>query len=206
MMMILIKKNKEPQEWKKYRETEGAEYQSQPYLRKALYDEQGGICAYCMKKLDDESSNNAQNRIEHIKPRSKYKELELDYSNMVLCCDGHNGNIFSCDLAKGDELISFTPLDSRFIDTISYGSKDGVIRSSNEEWNYEINKIVRLNEGYLLDNRRAALMGFIKTIKEKNWKRSNLKNLYDMYSKKVNGKYQPYCGIILYFLKKKINR
>lgn len=205
-MMILIKKNKEPQEWKKYRETEGVKYQSQPYLRKALYDEQGGICAYCMKKLDDESSNNAQNRIEHIKPRSKYKELELDYSNMVLCCDGHNGNIFSCDLAKGDELISFTPLDSRFIDTISYGSKDGVIRSSNEEWNYEINKIVRLNEGYLLDNRRAALMGFIKTIKEKNWKRSNLKNLYDMYSKKVNGKYQPYCGIILYFLKKKINR
>jgi len=204
--MILIKKNKEPQEWKKYRETKGVKYQSQPYLRKALYDEQGGICAYCMKKLDDESSNNAQNRIEHIKPRSKYKELELDYSNMVLCCNGHNGNIFSCDVAKGDELISFTPLDSRFIDTISYGSKDGVIRSSNEEWNYEINKIVRLNEGYLLDNRRAALMGFIKTIKEKNWKRSNLKNLYDMYSKKVKGKYQPYCGIILYFLKKKINR
>lgn len=48
--MKLIVKHKEPKEWVEYRNTPNVSYESKPFLREALYDEQGGICAYCMSR------------------------------------------------------------------------------------------------------------------------------------------------------------
>jgi phospho-2-dehydro-3-deoxyheptonate aldolase len=48
-------------------------------LRKILLDEQGYICCYCMSRINCENS-----KIEHFKPQSKYKELQLDYKNLFI--------------------------------------------------------------------------------------------------------------------------
>ena len=51
-------------------------------IRKNLLQEQHYLCAYCMKRIDD---NPLYTTIEHWLPLSKNKDRALDYSNMVGC-------------------------------------------------------------------------------------------------------------------------
>ncbi|KAA6337781.1 hypothetical protein EZS27_014164 [termite gut metagenome] len=111
--MKKIDKGAEPQEWEEYRNTPGATYQSIPPLREALFREQGYICAYCMRRIPCKDTNSNEDiRIDHIKCREKYPNLQLDYRNMVICCPGAINNDFHCDKKKGASDISFTPFDS----------------------------------------------------------------------------------------------
>lgn len=76
-------------------------YQS---LRKQLYDEQRGLCCYCMKRVTTDNSN-----VEHFLPQSIFPENEVDYYNLYLACrysHGYNKERQHCDIAKGNELIS----------------------------------------------------------------------------------------------------
>ena len=55
-------------------------------LRTSLLEEQGYICAYCMKKLEDDFS---KVKIEHYIARNE--ENQLDYNNLLAVCKGNEG-------------------------------------------------------------------------------------------------------------------
>lgn len=67
--MILIKKQHQPEKFREYVNSDKAHFDDMPteiksLLRKALLQEQGYLCAYCMTKISD-----AQNvKIEHFVP------------------------------------------------------------------------------------------------------------------------------------------
>lgn len=227
--MKLIIKGNEPAEWKAYRETEGVKYNAIPELRKALYDEQGGICAYCMQKLIDEHYDehglisNAKyigdpkklervtNKIEHIKcrEREEYKEFIFDYNNMVMCCCGVAYNNFHkksehCDTSKGCKDISFTPLNPNFIETISYG-KDGAITSSDDTYKKEFNNILNLNEPMLQEYRGRIYYAINKKIVGRQWTASKIRTLLQYWaSKDQENLFKPFCGLVISFLEKKM--
>ena len=52
--------------------------------RLALSKEQTGQCVYCGRGLELEE--HGRYHIEHFRPRKKYPELQLDYSNLFLSC------------------------------------------------------------------------------------------------------------------------
>lgn len=54
-------------------------------IRKCLLKEQHYLCAYCMKRIENEGKHTT---IEHWHPLSKYKDEALDYANMLGVCDG----------------------------------------------------------------------------------------------------------------------
>lgn len=216
--MIKIVKNPEPHEWTEYRKTPGAVYQSFGYLVKALLEEQGYICAYCMRRIPCKDKINGEStqedhRIEHIKCRDNYPELQLDYTNMVICCPGHIGDESHCDRLKGNNPISFSPFDQAFIDTINYNA-DGEISSTNEQYNAELESVLNLNTSLLVMNRRAVITEVINQInaqkKNKPWNKSTLNKLITKYSSMQNMgeemEYIPYCGIVLYYLRKKLKK
>jgi len=207
--MKLIIKDKEPAEWKAFRETPGAKYKANKSLRQSLYKEQGGICAYCMQRLDDNlSKRNTHNRIEHIKSEAGYPQLQLVYSNMIMCCNGLTLENKHCDLAKENKEISFSPLDNGFIESLSYRTSDGTIISSNAIWNEEINKVLNLNAAPLKSNRKKTLKGIINclTRRHEKWRMRDLKREIDNWSNKdADGLYYPYCGMVIWFLNKKLN-
>ena len=162
--MILIQKKSEPKEWQEYRCTPGVDYQSIPELVDALLEEQGYICAYCMRRIPHKDRlykkdginyvlTDEDHRVEHIQSRENHDDKKLDYSNMVICCPGHIGSEEHCDRLKGSKDISFTPLDANFIATLSY-KMDGEIVSSNEQYNKEINEVLNLNTPILKENRK----------------------------------------------------
>jgi len=214
--MILIRKQSEPHRWTLYRKTAGATYQSQSYLSASLLEEQGYICAYCMRRIPcKDSLSNENHHIEHIKPRSKYPENQLDYNNMVIVCPGHMGDKDHCDRSKGDKEMNLSPLNSSVIQTISY-ENNGIIKSSNPVWNRELNDILNLNDKVLVMARRTtlhkiiALLNSEKKNNKNKWTKKMLQKYLYRYQEKHsdNGKkkYYPYCGIVIYYLKKKLTK
>lgn len=203
--MRLITKCQEPKEWLNYRLTPGVVFAPIPELRESLYQEQGGICAYCMRRLKDEPSREyPSNKVEHIKPRSIYPNLTFDYNNLVLCCDGRTGNVSHCDTSKGNQDLSFSPLEPHFIESLSYSSK-GEIKSSNPKWDKELNEILNLNHPYLVSNRRAAREAFIKRMGN-HWSKRDLNKVLQNWScRDADGCYKEFCGIVIHLIKKKLN-
>lgn len=222
--MIKITKDKEPKAWTEYRTTPGTDYQSIPELVDSLLKEQGYICAYCMRRIPHKDKlykkdginytlTDEDHRIEHIQSREKYKERKLDYNNMVICCPGHIGDEDHCDRLKGNNDISFTPLDSAFISTIIY-KNDGEIVSTNEQYNREINDVLNLNTPLLKINRKQSwetVQKELVAIKNgKPWNKSIIHQYIDKYSSMHNkdgkSEYIPYCGIVVYNLQKKLRQ
>lgn len=205
--MRRIEKNSEPKEWTAYRLTPGVDYQAIPELRSSLLEEQGYICAYCMRRIPANDLSYPENtRIDHILSRDKHDDIKLDYKNMVVCCPGAIDSIFHCDRSKGNRDVSFDLSDQAFIDTLSYSTKDGTIKCTVPRYDTEINDVLCLNNSLLKKNRRATLMGVVRQLgKNDTWRRYKINELLKEWdTKDETGKYKPYNGIVVWFLKKKL--
>lgn len=219
--MILIKKNNEPKEWVEYRNTPGVNYHAIPELVESLLKEQGYICAYCMRRIPHKDSilkgttekpTDEDHRVEHILSRENHDDKKLEYKNMVICCPGHIGEEDHCDRLKGSRDLSLSPLDAKFIATLSY-SIDGTIKSSTPEYDKEINEVLNLNTKLLKQNREAkwkTVLAQLNVLNKKEWKESTLKKALSKYSEMHDEggvkKYEPYCGIVTYFLEKRLRQ
>lgn len=211
--MKLIVKHKEPKEWVEYRNTPNVSYESKPFLREALYDEQGGICAYCMRRLDDEHDRStvSSNKIEHLKSQSVCtREEAMDYSNMVLCCNGQIAGTACenthCDTHKGEDEIHFSPFEGSFIQSVSY-KHDGTILSNHQIWNNDFNVVLNLNQAMLVENRHAALKGLVNTMGKGKWGKAEINRQISSFSNRdANGLYKPYCEMIVWFLRKRLSK
>lgn len=207
-----IDKRSEPVAWMRYRKTCGATYQAIPELVEALLDEQGYVCAYCECRITAASD---AHRVEHVKCRKRYPELQLDYHNMVACCSGNTGGLSHCDRSKGDRDISFTPIDSRVADSISY-ENDGTIKSGNSLWDDELNHVLNLNLSIIKSNRRKTLTGVITELNKRKgqWRKGDIEKMIEKWESRhsllVDGQclsaYYPYRGIVVYYLNKKLRQ
>jgi len=187
-------------------------------LRKQLLEEQGYICCYCMSRIDYPYS-----KIEHFKPRSIYREKQLDYSNLFIACCGKriDKKKFSdcktrkeksslqkeyCDTKKGKNELKHIQLLTDIENNLKY-SKSGLIFSDNTQINKELNDILNLNYDVLKRNREDTLNQIIIELNKNNWSVSYLKSTINKYkNKNSKGKYRPYCEMIVYFLSKKLRQ
>ena len=206
--MRKILKQLEPREWTKHRLTPGAKYEAVPELRKALLEEQGYLCAYCMRRIPIRDTNsNESTRIDHILSRTKHPELQLNYSNMVVCCPGAQSSDFHCDKQKGENDITINLFEDHFFDTLSYSSKDGRIKSSDAESDRQINELLNLNHALLKRNRLETLRGVILMLNRIEWTSSNIRHQIEIWNQKdQQGHYKPYNSIVVWFLKKKMEQ
>ena len=209
--MNKICKGHEPLAWLKFRKTPGVQFRAIPELQQALLQEQGHLCAYCMRRIPVQGCVGERMRVEYIKPR-RYEKLVFAYKNLVACCpgtiSGTAANEVHCDRKKDETEISFSVFSAAFINTISYSSKDGAIKSSNERYDDEINNILGLNNPRLAACRLQALEGVIEELNKKNWTGGEVKRLLlDWQSAHMDGEkrqFKEYNGIVVWFLKRKL--
>lgn len=222
--MRKIEKNNEPKEWLEFRTTPGVTtYSPTAELKESLLTEQGHICAYCMRRIPTRDKNSdgkptsEDARIEHIKCRELHPELQLNYNNMVICCPGSINGDHHCDRRKGNRDITFNLFEKRCIDTISYSTSDGTIKSSNPIYDHEFNQILNLNNKLLKANRLATLSGAIKAIGTINKKRhpnnsqawtnaTCVKMLNKWDQRNESGHFLPYNGIVVWLLKRALQK
>lgn len=117
-------------------------------LRDTLLREQHFLCAYCMKRV----MNNSHTTVEHWIPLSRDKEKALDYANMLAVCDGGRNTtgsqkVLCCDAAKGDDAeITVNPLNMRQMEQIRYLSNGKIYTEPvDADIEKDINDRLRLN-------------------------------------------------------------
>lgn len=115
--MRTIRKSREPAAWVKHRSTPGATYDDvdapKDELRRALVQEQAGVCCYCLGRITADAKGM---KIEHWASQDRHPDRQLDYGNLLGACLGSQGSPRSqqhCDTAKGNEDLSINPADPR---------------------------------------------------------------------------------------------
>lgn len=133
-------------------------------IRKARILDQGGICAYTMMRIDEDSCHN-----EHLIPRSMSKttgqlEQTLDYKNIVACYPKHekNGSCGFGATARGTKDLALTPLDSNCEDRIRYDRTSGKALATNPQ----DTQVSKLLDEVLLLNHEALIARRLKAINE----------------------------------------
>lgn len=93
-------------------------------IRQALLDEQYFLCAYCMRRIENEELHM---NIEHWSPLSKDKDNALNYRNFLAVCKGGAdipGNtkrrVLCCDAKKLDTELTIDPQDQEMMSHIRY--------------------------------------------------------------------------------------
>ena len=170
-------------------------------LRNSLIAEQGGLCCYCGGRIKADITS----KIEHLLPRSKYKDLQLEYSNLLCSCDGGEGERkgktksekknypLHSDAKKQDKIIEITPLDKNCEQQFAYDEEGNIYGLSIEAWNTI--KILGLDCKTLNNRRRSAIRPYLDQ-NETNWDA-----VIQRLSEKHDGKYLPYCFAVTYYIK-----
>ena len=204
--MILIKKKKMPNSLIGYRKTENASFNNLPTeikdeIRRSLLEEQGYICAYCMKKLENNSS---KVKIEHYVARDESNEL--DYRNLLAVCKGNEGEPFekqTCDTRKGNEVLRIDPQKEGDILTIEYTS-NGEIKSNNPDFQEDFDNILNLNDTFgLVKSRREALNSLKRNLgkRKAHLTEDTIRRIYTRYLESEIK--ESYVGILLWYLQKR---
>ena len=197
--MKQIIKGNEPQEvivWKKLaNEDWQPTYENAPknVYRANLASEQGYICCYCNQDISDGDFH-----IEHFRPQSSFKHLEIEYNNLHASClkNKKPGTPSHCGDAKKnwfDARLTLSPLDNHEA-SFKYLA-DGGIEASIQNTSDMIDEL-NLKDESLKAKRQAEISGILDVDFIKNASDKDLVNLYRKISQKVDDKYQPFIVAI----------
>lgn len=174
-------------------------------LRNKLLYDQGYLCCYCQKRIPHKFI--VKSKIEHFRCQENNPLLQLDYNNLFIACNGlGNSNRFTCDTKKANlDINSFNLISSNITSKIKY-TKNGLIFSDDQNIKNDIENKLNLNDENLRKS-RAGVFKAIEQIKKRCGAKGNYQNkldkrINDCVKKDINGKFQPFYGVSLYFLKK----
>ena len=235
--MILIKKMQSPPELETLKrkaeelglsDDEGYKSLRNPLkeqVRKALMEEQGHLCAYCMRRIPDErileeDEHLSNVYIEHWQARgAENKSGEnkgLDYKNFLAVCSGnekapgagkHKRRFFTCDKKRENAPLKINPLDAKTLENIYYSS-EGIMKSTDPEIDYDINTHLNLNcstEAVTLPENRKRVLDTLQEdiINQGGDLKQNCIDQLHMWENEEDPK-TPYSGIVIWWLKDQI--
>lgn len=176
-------------------------------IRLSLLQEQGHLCAYCMSRITIDNM-----KVEHWACQADNPIRQLDYSNLLGCCKGDEGERFvnqTCDSRKGNKSLKFNPsrLQDR-INTIIVYSGQGRIYSTDKEFSVQVDTVLNLNKVRLVDNRLGVLQWVRSQLSCKTGKRrtkSEIRRLLGGYMLvNAQGQLKAYCGLVENYLSSKL--
>lgn len=212
--MRTIRKGQEPRELREYRSQPGAHYDGPLFtpvklrIRKLLLQEQGHLCAYCMRRIYEETM-----KVEHWHCQDRYPSEDLRYGNLLGACQGNEGQKEqheTCDTRKKDEDLRYNPADpAHDIERRVRYYGDGKIKATEEAFDAELNRVLNLNYSRLVENRKAVVDAVMSKLGNRPGIRSQreIRQLRDKWMKSnPDGKLPEYCGVAIYFLDKRLRR
>ncbi len=217
----------EPKSLKEERSTPNPNFDScnKDDIRKALLNEQAYICAYCMRRIDNNRDEKAQPniRIEHFEGQKSEtgEDLRLNFLNMLGVCNGNEGSakhLLTCDKRRAsfqatEPKLSIDPRKKNCEQLINY-LDNGTIYAVNDKIDYELNNLLGLNNenlvrerlGVIKTARQRMLRYYKKKKKDQSWAKSDLTKEIKYWNTQKNSKYPEYCRIPIFYLEKKLAR
>lgn len=182
---------------------------SNPVVRRALWDEQGGMCAYCERRLRNVDRPDHATRIEHFHPQGSSgwgyhcalcsdstdnQSAPVSWGNLLLCCDGNEraGQEFTCDKSKGSTdicAIFRNPKSSAppLLVEIDRAGRGVAVQSMPIGSQRVVDEILNLNSASLVQTRKKILSSLAREI---NKKRSQKKGLSKKARKQLASRVQ----------------
>lgn len=168
-------------------------------LKETLLLEQGHICCYCGQEISIDSSI-----IEHLKSRSNYPKLQLDYDNLVCSCMGGKDRRAKnpqyplyCDAHKGNEDIYIYPIECLCESKFEF-DEDGNIYGSDDNSRITID-ILNLNNEKLRNKRKNAIDAYrYYEDSEINWS----DELEYVANRVDDSKYLPFCFVLHSYIRR----
>lgn len=207
-----IRKGRAPASLIHYRAVPGADYAGygdKDALRSCLMKEQRGLCCYCLSRIRAEYK---AMKIEHWHSQERHAAEQLDYPNLLGACLGNEGKPAKdqhCDTRKGDRDLSRNPANPmhRIEDVIKFPG-DGRIVSNDPVFDAEINDVLNLNLAFLRNNRKATLTAFQDGLAKRGpLRRKELEKwLLWWNGESHSGELEPFCQVIIYWLRKRLAR
>lgn len=214
--MRAIQKGPEPQSLAQHRASSSGDYvadydnyKGMDDLRGSLVAEQGGICCYCMQRI---RPNAEGMKVEHFECQQKHPSKQLVYSNLLGAClggEGLPGRFQHCDTKKGDADLSRNPANpADQIESFIVCAASGRIESSDPKLQNEIEQVLNLNLPFLVRNRKAVLDGFIAAQRKRKgtFSADFLRRHIDEWDCVHGGTRHEYCFVVIFWLRKKLNR
>jgi uncharacterized protein (TIGR02646 family) len=210
--MRTIIKGVEPASLETHRCAAHADYENYPdkkTLRLNLVREQRGLCCYCLSRIRPTAD---AMKIEHWHSQDKFPGEQLDYSNLLGACPGGTGQpdeLQYCDTKKGNRPLSRNPANaSHHVEDFIRYKGDGMIVSNDAAFNAELENVLNLNTPFLKNNRKATLDGFHRAlIKRGRLQRMTLERwLLDWSGESHSHELQPFCQVVVYWLRKRLDR
>lgn len=211
--MRQIAKLAEPSELVQYRNVPGSTYDGGNFttiktaIRRDLLRDQGYLCAYCMRRISVEDM-----KIEHWQSQTDFPDLQLQWSNLLGVCNGNVGQRWdhqTCDTRRGNAKLTYNPCSAahQIESRIKYLA-DGQIDSGELVLSNELNQALNLNWTRLKGNRRAVIDAVLEVLGKKTGTRTRaeLEKLIKEWQTLQNQMFREYCGVAIYFLKKRLAR
>jgi len=228
--MKYIEKGNQPADLLQYSKTPGASFNGCPckgIWRSTLIKEQGYLCGYTMKRIED---NPSTTKIAHIQARNGTAATDLNHKNVVLCCLGNKGNekkdCYADTRQENRSLQYISPLHEnceRLIKYLANGEitcddrnvKDEIVDDPNREPKPYENSLLNLNHRHLVEGRIGVYNGvkceldktgtLVKGKPARDWRKQDIEHWLKVYSEKdANGKFKEYCNFVIYRLKKEL--
>lgn len=212
--MKFINKNSSPIDYDKYCKRKDATYSDlqnnnaiKEVLKKSLLKEQGYICCYCGCKITEDNMI-----VEHLLPRSRYPNIELDYNNLLASCDGgrrkrtennkintQKNNIIPecCDSSKKNNEIKITPLMPKCEESFLFDDQGKIYPMPGDTDAEDTIKVLSLDTPSLNHKRKAAIAAYKYIVDENNYQ-DHLENIEKCNE---NFEYEPFCFAIKFYIK-----
>ena len=149
-------------------------------------------------------------KIEHWQSQDIYPQRQLEYNNLLGACRGGEGQKKDqqhCDTKKGNVDLTFNPANpSHNVETKIHFLGNGAIESKDIQFNDEINKVLNLNEGALVRNRKGVLEAFRQGLIQKQPSDADIRKALRKWNGDNGEELDPFCQVVVYYLRKKIDK
>lgn len=211
--MRQITKQAEPNELVQYRNVPGATYDGGNFtpvkaaIRVALLRDQGHLCAYCMRRIKEESM-----KVEHWESQTDFLDRQLSWDNLLGVCHGNEGQPWTqqtCDTRRGNLPLTYNPANpAHQIESRIQYLGNGKITSAETAFAQELDQVLNLNWSRLLENRKAVFDAVKQLLNSKPNARTKAEvvRYITRWQELENGKLKEYCAVAVYFLQKKLRQ
>jgi uncharacterized protein (TIGR02646 family) len=224
MRYILKNINNEPNTLREYREkTPNATYtgfgDTNQLLKKAIVQEQGLLCCYCMRpiqasKVSVEHFITQKHHVDSPHSKDYHKSQELNFMNMLGSCNDENRN---CSGIRGNIPLSIDPRKTQIEAQILFRD-NGFIAAANDNENI-VNDLKTLKLGIedkkpppieylefqLVKNRAKVIETVRLQLERKGRSKATLEKEIEKWQKaNSEGQLREYCQVAIFYLRKKL--
>ncbi len=221
--MIRFRKGARPRELTELAATPGAGWDSvgaaqKAALRAAARRDQGGLCAYCQRRLPPDGDGPPGMKIEHWVPRSdpqRGAQEALRWANMLgVCLGGRPGTVDGsgqrhCDESRGNRRLFLHPVEGEGPDpteAIRY-TKRGVAQAAREDRRVAGDlAVLNLNADRLVRGREAVFVALWERLEAAGFTPGAMRRELDRHRIASGARTPEYAAFVAYHLRKRLRQ